>query len=95
MLTYARHTERTKKWDVVYDCWRVSHFVRLTIKRDEVVIGSAETEITHSLFYRKRLGWQNGRKFRKDWRVCLNGREWTIPGLRTRSEVLEEIKRKA
>jgi len=89
-LAYVRTETTTQSWDKVYDCQRYSKMVRLTIRCDGDDIGTASTTITWSEFKRHgRL--ERGRLFRHDWQVTIQGCEWTIPGLRTRTEVLSEI----
>ena len=51
-LTYLRAEHKTKTWDTVYNCWRYSKAVRLTIKRNGQDIGTATTAITWSEFRR-------------------------------------------
>lgn len=91
-LSYRREAKPVRRYDRIYECWRVGHLAIYTIRQDGADIGTATVETTTSLFRRHRQ-MQYGRKWRADWKVSLPGREWTIPGIRSRDEVLAEIKR--
>jgi hypothetical protein len=90
-LSYRREAEPVRRYDRTYNCWRVGHLATYTIRQDGADIGTARVETTTSMF--RRYGVMNqGRKWRADWQINLPGRAWTIPGIRTRTEVLAEIK---
>jgi hypothetical protein len=90
-LSYRREVEPVRRYDRIYECWRVGHLATYTIRQDGIDIGTAKVETTTSQF-RRRGVLTNGSKWRADWNINLPGRVWTIPGIRTRTEVLAEIK---
>lgn len=91
-LSYRREVEPVRRYDRIYECWRVGHLATYTIRQDGAEVGTAKVETTTSE-YRRHGRMERGRKWRSDWQINLPGRAWTIPGIRTRTEVLAEIKK--
>ena len=91
-LSYRRETKPVRRYDWTNECQRRGHLAIYTIRQDGADIGTATVETTRS-FYRRHGRMEYGRAWRSDWQITLPGRAWTIPGIRTRTEVLAEIKR--
>lgn len=100
-LSYRREATRAPKtWDNVRGCTVERSDIVLTIRIDGQDVGTASVTCTTRIYpYTGRPRFRGNPRphvsptWRSDWQINLPGRAWTIPGIRTRAEVLAEIKR--
>jgi hypothetical protein len=99
-LSYRREVKSAPNtWDNGRGCIVQHREIVLTIRVDGQDVGAASLTCTNRIYpYTGRPRFRGNprahvsRTWRELWRINLPGRTWTIPGIRTRTEVLAEIK---